>query len=641
MEDLPTRPLGSTLKGALAVALRESGGMAVAVARGEAGRDAIRATRITRQTIRGKNGGVYYVLAPGPSLLLAPALRADRALNRARGTKGRLAASVLLWCLLAALLVAAVFALLRDTTGRPGLAAALSLGFAFVPPFLFYFFQFYPELPGALVVTIACAMLVRQPVLEWQPGEAQGPPRVRPERVLRQPWLFGGLIATLPWLHQKFLPLWAVLAATACALALWRLGRDGRPGLEAETVEPARGRLLRVLLAIAVPQALTLLLTALYNYSITDSVRPDALFLAWGPGGVTSARVGQGVLGLLLDARYGVLPYVPFLALAGAGLLDRRARALAVWLPGALAYYLTVASADNWAGAVCNLGRYFLPIAPLAVVLVGLALTGRDRGGLTRGGVALALVLAAWTALFAVALWRDPLAANDSALLLAKSTYADGHQYIPGLFIRRWSDAAPGLAARIAAWLVALSLVAWGVRHARRPARVLIGTGLAILVLALVLERWPPQRPAPRFGNALPAGSATLVFLEGAAQVRADEATLGPGRVQIVRRAYARPGEAVPPLRVVLGGQGLVRVPGLAPLLLRPSGAVVDLPLLAYHVVDGEDGRAAVFSRASATISGQAVLRLSDEGRQPSERAGDSSQAAAEEDVEPDTPGLR
>ena len=52
------------------------GRMAAALARGEAGRDAIRATRITRQTIRGKDGGVYYVLAPGPSLLLAPALRA-------------------------------------------------------------------------------------------------------------------------------------------------------------------------------------------------------------------------------------------------------------------------------------------------------------------------------------------------------------------------------------------------------------------------------------------------------------------------------------------------------------------------------------------------------------------------------------
>ena len=144
--------------------------MVVAVARGEAGRDAIRATRITRQTIRGKEGGVYYVLAPGPSLLLAPALRADRALNLAQGTKGRIAASVLLWCILAALLVAAVFALLRDATGRPGLAAALALGFALVPPFLFYFFQFYPEMPGALVLAVACAMLVRRPDDEHEPG---------------------------------------------------------------------------------------------------------------------------------------------------------------------------------------------------------------------------------------------------------------------------------------------------------------------------------------------------------------------------------------------------------------------------------------------------------------------------------------
>ena len=72
----------------------------------------------------------------------------------------------------------------------------------------------------------------------------------------------------------------------------------------------------------------SLYLTALYNFAITGSVRPDALFLAWGPGGVTSARVGQGLLGLLLDARYGILPYVPILMLAGAGLVLGRGAAL-------------------------------------------------------------------------------------------------------------------------------------------------------------------------------------------------------------------------------------------------------------------------------------------------------------------------
>ena len=51
----------------------------------------------------------------------------DRALNRARGEPGRVAVSVLAWCALAALLVAALFLLVRDATGRPGLAGVLAV----------------------------------------------------------------------------------------------------------------------------------------------------------------------------------------------------------------------------------------------------------------------------------------------------------------------------------------------------------------------------------------------------------------------------------------------------------------------------------------------------------------------------------
>ena len=140
------------------------------------------------------------------------------------------------------------------------------------------------------------------------------------------------------------------------------LGRTGSLGMT------------RWAVGLVVPTLVGLYLTALYNFAITGSVRPDALFLAWGPGGVTSARVGQGVLGLLLDARYGILPYVPILLLGAGGLALGGARRLAVVMPAAAAYYLTVASADNWAGAVCNLGRYFMPVAPLAVALVGIAI---------------------------------------------------------------------------------------------------------------------------------------------------------------------------------------------------------------------------------------------------------------------------
>ena len=88
------------------------------------GRGAIQATRITRQTVRGKDGGVYHVLAPGPSILLAPLLRVDRALNLRLGTPGRLTVSLLAWNALAGLLIGALFLLLRDATGSPGLSAA-------------------------------------------------------------------------------------------------------------------------------------------------------------------------------------------------------------------------------------------------------------------------------------------------------------------------------------------------------------------------------------------------------------------------------------------------------------------------------------------------------------------------------------
>ena len=355
MEDLPTRPLSESVAAAVGTLGRESWSLARALGRGEVGREAIRATRITRQTVRGKEGGVFYVLAPGPSLMLAPALRVDRAINLARGRPGRVAVSVLEWCALAALLVMALFLLVRDATGRTGLAAALAFGFALVPPFLFYFFQFYPEMVGALVMALAFRTLA-----------------LRPEGLRRHPWLFGGMLVALPWLHQKFLPVWLALVATALFVG-WRTRPAGRWAV---------GRVVPTLVGLVVPTLVGVYLIALYNFAITGSVRPDALFLAWGPGGVTSARLGQGVLGLLLDARYGILPCVPILFLAAGGLALGGARRFAVVMPAAAVYYLTVASADNWAGAVCNLGRYFMPVAPLAVALVGIAI---DRASSSRG----------------------------------------------------------------------------------------------------------------------------------------------------------------------------------------------------------------------------------------------------------------
>jgi hypothetical protein len=191
MEQLPVEPLLVSAPRALARLSVESVEMLRSLP-GSLQAGAIRASRVARQTIRGKDGGVYHVLAPGPSFLLAPLLRADRWLNIAAGVEGRLALSLLVWNLLGAALAAALYLLLRDATGRAGLAAALAGFFALLPPFVFYPFQFYPEMPGALLLALVFRALM--PVASWSVSS------------LRQ---LGLLLAALPWLHQKFLPLWA------------------------------------------------------------------------------------------------------------------------------------------------------------------------------------------------------------------------------------------------------------------------------------------------------------------------------------------------------------------------------------------------------------------------------------------------
>ena len=557
MEALRPRPLLSAAADAAGGLARESARMIAALAHGPraVGASAIRATRITRQTIRGKEGGVFTVLAPGPSLLLAPVLRLDRALNLARGTPGRLALTVLFWNVLAAALVAAVFLLARDGGAGPGAAAAIAGLAALLPPLLFYSYQFYPEMLGALALALALRAIL-----------------LRPPESARGALVLGLLLAFLPWLHQKFLPVWALLVAMAVVRAVDALVTT------------------RTLAALVLPQLVSAYLLALYNFGITGSVRPDALYLAWGPGGVSSARWGQGLFGLALDARYGLLPYVSLylFALGGLVLPGPAARVLRVGAAPVLVYYLTVAAADNWSGAVCNLGRYILPALPYALALVALVVAlapGR------RGVLALFLALAAWSALIAVRLWNDPHAANDCALLLARSAIADGSAYIPNLFIRAWSEGAPGLGARILVWAcLGAGLAAWLRRAAQgragaRPASALFGLAATVLAAAALLERWPTSRAGPRFPDAVDAGPGATAFVEDA-RVDGERAWVDPGEHAILLRT--RDGSGT--LRLRAEGEGLLRLAGRPPLPIPAAGLEVDLPLDAVAVLQGRRG---------------------------------------------------
>jgi hypothetical protein len=572
MEQLPTRSLSENALLAVDALSEESVRMAGALLRGPSavGRDAIQATRITRQTVRGKDGGVYHVLAPGPSILLAPLLRADRALNLRLGTAGRLTLSLLAWNALAGLLVGAVFLLLRDATGCPRLSALVAAGAALAPPFVFYSYQFYPEMLGALALTAALRWLLFVPRLTE-----------------RAAWGLGLGLATLPWLHQKFLPVWGVLALWAAV----RLVNELAP--------------LRTLCAVLAPQALTLFLTALYNFGITGSVRPDALFLAWGPGGVSSTRIGQGLLGLWLDARYGLVPYVPFLLLAAGGMVLPAARRLAWALPAALVYYVTVASADNWSGAVCNLGRYIMPVVPLALAFAVLTLADAREGVWT-----MALALGGWTAILARLLWQDPHAANDCALLLGRSVFADGNVYVPNLFLRSWSDAAPGLWARVLAWLIVSGVVAWWVRkaaarEAASAARSLFGGAAIVLCLAAVLERWPSARTRPAWNDALALSSGDTVHFLGDVAVGDEAARARPGTVELLVRSRD-PRDAI---ALTAEGEGVIRVGGAAPIVVSGRPVPVSVPLAPLRRLKGRRGVEESLSRQELGITGSLLLR--------------------------------
>src|SRR5262249_56302959 len=85
------------------------------------------------------------------------------------------------------------------------------------------------------------------------------------ERAPASAWGLGLLIASLPWLHQKFLPVWLVVGVMAVVIAVDRLVG------------------LRTLLVLVAPSAVSLALFAFYNFAITRSLRPHPLFLPSRP----------------------------------------------------------------------------------------------------------------------------------------------------------------------------------------------------------------------------------------------------------------------------------------------------------------------------------------------------------------------
>jgi hypothetical protein len=277
------------------------------------------------------------------------------------------------------------------------------------------------------------------------------------------------------------------------------------------------------------------------------------------------------------------------LLLAVAGLF-LRGNPLLRAVPAMAVYYATVAAADNWSGAVCSLGRYFMPAAPFAIALAAVAVARQGHRPAVR---AVALTLAGWSALLAWLLWHDFHAADDCWLLLARSAFADGNVYLPNLFLRTWAEAAPGLPARIAAWAALAAMVGWWTARARTTgATRALAAGMAtLLVLAFALERWPSARRTADFPDAVEIAPGVTAFLDdGAVLVRAREhiATVG----------------------IRATGDGAVRVPGAAPFLASPEGTDADVPVLEIARLTGRRGVEERLYRQAIETSGAVSLAV-------------------------------
>ena len=144
------------------------------------------------------------------------------------------------------------------------------------------------------------------------------------------------------------------------------------------------------------------------------------------------------------------------------------------------------------------------------------------------------LALVGWTAILARLLWADPHAANDCALLLARSVFADGNVYVPNLFlprVERRRARAVGARRGLADPGVGGGVVGAQVgRPARPPPRRASSAGpRSCSCFAACLERWPSARTRPPGTTALALPDSAAVHFTGDVVVRDEAALSSPG----------------------------------------------------------------------------------------------------------------
>jgi hypothetical protein len=351
--------------------------------------------------------------------------------------------------LISGFLVHAIYRASLQITTSPSASLAAVAGFGLTSPALFLSVSAYPELPAALVATLAARRLLDSE---------------SPRAFAAFAWTLA--LGALPFLHVKFLPLAALLIAAF----VYRFGR---------LRESPRG----FLTAGAVASFGSFLLVTFLTFGSFD---PTA---SYGRQRIFLGRVPLGLAGLLFDQEFGLLLHAPIylLGLAGIVTLFRRNALLgALSLLALLSVAIPGAAHPLWSGGTSPPARFLFPALPLMMVAAA-ALLGRERDigagrwapWLLASSVALGLAM--------VFLPGGPffLNARDGTgrIWEALSTSWNLTDYLPSL-IRADSRS---LASAAGLFLLVLLVVGAQIRRAR-------GLHVAPLFLALLLAAWAHDR---------------------------------------------------------------------------------------------------------------------------------------------------
>ncbi|MGH2773256.1 MAG: hypothetical protein ACRDIU_09000, partial [Actinomycetota bacterium] len=222
-----------------------------------------------------------------------------------------------------------------------GAASVVTGLFAASAPLAVYGSQVYPEIPAALAVVVGVAAV-------------SGPLGTRGLFAL------AASVLALPWLGIKYTPVAAVLAA----LALYRLARGGRV---AAGVKLAGVLLIAGLTYAAAHQAWYGGWTV---YASGEHFAEAGEFSAVGKAPNLAARSTR-LAGLLIDRRFGLVPWQPAWVLAPAALVALIRRRADDWqaliLPLAAGWLFAVFAAVTMHGWWWP-GRHALVVLPLAVI---------------------------------------------------------------------------------------------------------------------------------------------------------------------------------------------------------------------------------------------------------------------------------